>query len=341
MTPHKKGPSSPAVSAIIAARNAQETIEASLLSLLNQSHPPDEILVVTNGCTDSTIPLVENLSKHHPSIRRLDSPGEQGVSGALKRACQEARFPLLARMDADDLAHPCRLAHQLETLLSNHADLVTCSVKPRNSLGPGLDRYIQWTNSLRTPADFLRERFIESPVIQPGVLMTKHAYQAAGGYRVETGPEDYDLWLRMLALNQRFFQSPQAQLQWTDSPNRLTRTHDDYSESNIAATKARHLAQLPQIKTHGITIAGSGPQGRRLARLLLSFQITIHAFFDVDPKKIGRTHRNIPILGPHDFGSAHRQAILLGTVGHNGRHRVRTLANQSGYLEGLNYFATC
>ena len=85
-----------------------------------------------------------------------------------------------------------------ETLLQENADLVTCHVTPKDSLGDGLDRFVNWANSLHLPEDFQRERFVESPVIQPGVLMTKDAYLKAGGYQVEDGPEDYDLWLRML-----------------------------------------------------------------------------------------------------------------------------------------------
>ena len=182
---------------------------------------------------------------------------------------------------------------------------------------------------------------MESPVIQPGVLMTQEAYDEAGGYRVEDGPEDYDLWLRMLANGARFFQAPQALLEWRDSTTRLTRSHHDYSEEEMNATKARYLARLEEVQENGVAVAGSGPIGRRLSKLLLAQGVEIKGFFDIAPRKIGNTVLGLPVWSPDEIGTRERESVLLGCVGRGGRERVRALAKNAGYREGNDFFACC
>ncbi len=325
----------------MAVRNAAPTLEKACHSLLAQTLLPKEILLILNGCNDQTPQIATALQQTHSQIRILNSPPEGGVALAARLGCQEAQSPLLARMDADDVAHPQKLEHQVAKLIETNADLVTSHIKTENSLGAGLERFVHWANTLHLPQDFLHQRFIESPVIQPGVLMTKKAYSAVGGYQVQEGPEDYDLWLRLLENKARFFQAPNAILHWHDSPTRLTRSHSDYSEARMTATKAQYLARLEQVQNHGVVLAGTGPIGRRLGKFLQQQNITLKAFFDVAPQKIGKTCLGLPILGPQDFGVAHRQAILLGCVGRGKREQVRKLAQEIGYQEGLDFFACC
>ena len=294
-----------------------------------------------NGCRDTSESIAKEWARDVDGIRILKSSTEGGVAEAAKLGCEVATYPLLARMDADDIADHTRFEEQWTTLVGNEADLVTCRVESVNSLGEGLVRFVNWANGLKTPADFRRERFVESPVIQPGVLMRREAYLAAGGYRVEEGPEDYDLWLRLLETGARFFQAEKARLNWRDSRGRLTRCHEDYSGYQMAATKAHYLARLAQVKEKGVMISGSGPIGRRLAKLLLSEGVTVRGFFDVAPSKIGGTVLSLPVWGPRDFGITHREAILLGCVGRGGREQVRALAIETGYCEGEDFFACC
>lgn len=329
------------ISVIIAARNAEKTLPAALESVLKQSRLPADILLVLNGCSDATPQVAHAWAQFSPLIRIAESSPDGGVAEAAKVGCQLANSPLLARMDADDLCHPDRLAAQFVTLEREKADLVTCRVSPLDALGQGIVRYVDWANSLREPQDFATARFIESPVIQPGVLMTQKAYERAGGYRVQEGPEDYDLWLRMLASGARFSQAQDALLSWRDSATRLTRTHDDYSVEQMTQTKARHLARLPSVEEHGVVIAGAGPQGRRMTRLLLKEGVEVHELYDVDPRKVGSSAHGRPILAASGIRQGNERPVLLGCVGRGGREKISRLAEKHGYEAGKDYFACC
>lgn len=329
------------ISVVMAARDAAATLPGALESILHQSLPPAEVLIVLNGCQDDTPKIAHAFAAEYSVIRVLESSPSGGVAEAAELGCRLASSPLLARMDCDDLAHPNRLAEQRMVLQERQADLVTCRISPLESLGSGIDRYIEWANTLRQPSDFTAARFIESPVIQPGVLMTQEAYRKAGGYRRSDGPEDYDLWLRMLADGARFFQAPRAELEWRDSATRLTRTHDDYCPELMTRTKAHHLAQVPEIAEYGVTIAGSGPQGRRMTRLLLERGVQVHKLYDVDPRKIGSQAHGRPIVAAHEMSERDPKAVLLACVGRGGREKIRKLALACGYSEGVDYFACC
>ncbi len=331
----------PTVSVVMACRDAAETLAKALQSILRQSLPAEEVILVLNGCRDKSASIAADFAQRDSRIRLFESSPTGGVAEAARLGCANARAPLIARMDADDIAGYERLAAQVASFKNQNADLVTCRIEPLASLGHGIDRYVGWANTLKKPTDFRRERFIESPVIQPGVLMTREAYQRAGGYQVKDGPEDYDLWLRMLQGGDSFYQAEEAVLQWRDSNKRLTRTHDDYSQAQMTATKACYLSQMTSVRAQGVMIAGSGPIGRRCCRSLQAAGVQIHGFFEVAPKKIGGLVLGLPVYGMPEFGIRQRQAVLLGCVGRGGREAVREVAARASYREGEDFFACC
>src|SRR5690606_24435607 len=108
---------------------------------------------------------------------------------------------LIARMDADDVAHPARLAEQVAALDADpELAGLGCNVAmfPRRRVGQGMELYVRWLNGLADPAAVERERFVESPLVHPAALIRAAALEAVGGYVERGWPEDYDLWLRLL-----------------------------------------------------------------------------------------------------------------------------------------------
>lgn len=328
----------------MAARDAQETIGDALQSLREQTLSARDVLVVLNGCQDKTKDVVKSFAKDWPELKFFETPAEGGVALAVKEGCKQAQGEFIVRMDADDVCEANRFAVQVEVINREQADLVTSRVEVLDAIGAGLKEYVGWANRLLQSEDFARERFIESPVIQPSVMMRRESYQLAGGYRVESGPEDYELWLRMLSKGMRFHQASETTLYWRDSMERLTRTHEDYSKVAMASVRARYLAFLPQVRERGVTLAGAGPTGRRLAKLLKSEGVQVRGFYDVNPKWIGRQIYGLPVWGPSQLGVRFEEEqvpVLLGCVGHAGRERVRALVKGVGYREGVDFFACC
>jgi glycosyltransferase involved in cell wall biosynthesis len=87
------------VSVLIAAHNAEAYVAEAIDSVLNQSRPPDEVIVVDDGSGDRTRAVLEGFSRR---IICLSQPNS-GQAAALNRAIAAATGDLLGFCDADDL----------------------------------------------------------------------------------------------------------------------------------------------------------------------------------------------------------------------------------------------
>ena len=328
---------------VLPVRNGEETLAQAVGSCLGQTMSDLELLLVVNGCTDRSEDIAKGFAREDRRVTVLKSARGLGVTGAMEAGLQKVTTPLVARMDADDIAHPERLARQFEMLSRNPLlDAVSCGVQMIDSQGEGMNRYVEWVNGLGTPEAVARERFIECPIIQPSLLMRIGSVQRAGGYRQVDWAEDHDLFLRMLESGAQFGKVSEVLLAWRDSEGRLTRSDPAYGEDRVWEMKAHYLARLPSVKTQGVAICGAGPIGKRLARLLTAQQVDVHGFFEVNVRKIGSTIGGVPVAGPDEFGTRWREAVLLSAVGvEGGRERVRELARSAGYAEGENFWCCC
>lgn len=103
------------VSVVMAAYNAEATIERALESVLNQTLPPDEIIVVDDGSTDRT---AEKIRKYEPKVRYLFEINA-GPSEARNVGIRTARGEWIAFLDADDEWLPEKNACQIRHLKRN------------------------------------------------------------------------------------------------------------------------------------------------------------------------------------------------------------------------------
>ncbi|MEQ6250927.1 glycosyltransferase [Sulfitobacter sp. HNIBRBA3233] len=115
--------SGPLVSVLMPARNAAGTIATALRSLSAQSWQRLEILVIDNGSTDATAAVVARHAQADPRIRLIDGAAEPGAYGARNLGLAEARGDVITLLDADDWAHPARIARQLGALGHGPASL--------------------------------------------------------------------------------------------------------------------------------------------------------------------------------------------------------------------------
>jgi cellulose synthase/poly-beta-1,6-N-acetylglucosamine synthase-like glycosyltransferase len=244
-------------------------------------------------------------------------------------------------MDADDVCHPERIERQV-ALLDAQPDLslVGCQVsirRPDGDLGEGYARYQEWLNACLSPEQIARERFIESPLPHPSVVMRREALEAAGGYHDVPWAEDYDLWLRMIAAGRRLAKVPAILLEWEDGESRLSRRDERYSLESFQRCKAHHLARIARIRGHGTVIWGGGPIGKRMARFLQREGITIHRFVDINPRRIGRRIGGIDVCSADDIGDL-GDAVHLAAVGQPGRRdEVRRCLLALGGVEGQDF----
>ena len=102
-------------SALMPAFNAAGTIIEAIGSMLRQTVPPSEIVVVDDGSTDGTGELAAGSDARVRVIRQDNA----GAGAAMTVALKAATFPVLASLDADDIWLPSKMADQLAHLAAN------------------------------------------------------------------------------------------------------------------------------------------------------------------------------------------------------------------------------
>ena len=113
--------------------NGEKYIREAMDSILNQTFNDFEFLIVNDGSTDSTKQLIES----YPDPRiRLVNQENRGVAKSLNRGLRLAKGKYIARMDADDISLPDRLAKQIEVLESNpDVDITVSCIEGIDSQG--------------------------------------------------------------------------------------------------------------------------------------------------------------------------------------------------------------
>lgn len=96
-------------SAIIPAFNAAATIADAIESMLGQTLPPEEIVVVDDGSTDATGDIARACD---PCVKVVWQEN-RGAGAATNRALGQARLPVIASLDADDIWLPNKMETQL------------------------------------------------------------------------------------------------------------------------------------------------------------------------------------------------------------------------------------
>ncbi len=329
----------PVISVVIPTYQHGECLPLAVEDILKQTFRNLELIIVDDGSTDGTAELLARTAASDERVRVVTLE-HVGLLGALQAGSEVARGDYIARMDADDQCDPTRLAKQMEWL-SRHpgVGVVDCHVRlgETEATGDGMRRYVDWLNSLETPEDLRRQLFVESPLVHPATLMRREAFDAAGGYKDEGGPEDYSLWLRMAGAGWGLAKLQSTLFTWSDPPGRFTRNSTQVSEDNIARLKARHLPELfPSIR-NGAQVWGAGKEGKRMARLLHAQGIPISHFFDLDPRKIGNRILGAPVLHLDDLAAHGAAPTLVGIGVRTAKPHVREYMDMLRRIEGVDW----
>jgi glycosyltransferase involved in cell wall biosynthesis len=109
------------ISVVITCYNARATLGEALTSVLAQTRPPDEIIVVDDGSTDDSATIVNQVAPQAILISQTN----QGVSAARNAGLRAVTGDLIAFLDDDDRWHPSKLERQLAVLdRYPHVDLL-------------------------------------------------------------------------------------------------------------------------------------------------------------------------------------------------------------------------
>lgn len=179
------------------AKDNPRWFEEAIISITNQTVNPSQTVIVVDGQITEELELILEKYKKQIDILRLEKNSGLGI--ALRKGLEICKYPLVARMDSDDISLHDRFEKQLNVFQKNknlsivggYIQEVDCDIKKNIAVRkvPLTDSEIKQYIKIRTPFN------------HPTVMFKKDAVVKAGSYQDFYFMEDYYLWVRMVAHN--------------------------------------------------------------------------------------------------------------------------------------------
>jgi hypothetical protein len=325
----------PRICVLMPARDAAATVGGAARSILRQTVRDLALVAVDDGSTDATPEELERLAERDPRLRVVRGPGA-GIARALERGLALCDAELVARMDADDLAHPRRLERQLAALEAAPALWAVGSqvrAFPRRDVRGGMLRYVAWVNGLTTPELVRRDLLVEAPLVHPASTLRRAALERLGGWRDGPFPEDYDLWLRAAEAGGALTNVAEPLLLWRESPARATRRDPRYALGRHVALKCAHLRRTVLARRDEVAVWGAGDTGKAFADALAAEGVRVAIFLEVDRKKVGGAVRGAPVYAYGEASRARGLPLLVAVGAPGARPLIRAELAERGFEE--------
>lgn len=194
------------ISVAVPAFNQERWIAQALESILGQTRPPDEVIVVDDGSTDATARVAERFGGQVRIVRQENG----GAASAYNRGFREAKGDYVAKCPADDVWEPNKLECQFEVLTSvPEVDVLFSRARTFGAFEVEIPQP-PGTGVLERES-FLRALYTANCVPAPTALVRRALHEKLGGFREDyAAGEDYDFWLRALAAEATFYYDPRV-----------------------------------------------------------------------------------------------------------------------------------
>ena len=183
------------VSVLMSCFNGAHWIEEAIISVLNQTHPIDEFVIVDDGSTDNSLEIVKKWSDKNNKIKII-SKDNTGLADSLNVGIRASSCDWIARIDVDDIWHKDRLKKQID-ISSKDKDIqfVSGSTIEINSQGQEIKHFKYPTKHKALRNNLLSMKRFPA---HSSVIYRKSLVEKLGLYRdCKKISEDHDMWLRI------------------------------------------------------------------------------------------------------------------------------------------------
>jgi len=246
----------PRVSVVMPVHNALPYLDAAVESILGQTFDDFEFVILDDASTDGSTERLRYWAARDARIRLLEEKHNLGPALSSQRVATAAAAPLVARMDADDISHPHRLADQLDVL----------DRYPGVGVVGGLYEIIGPDGKIVRAPELWRVRQPASiPPFGNGPLTyRREVFDRVGGYRKECEFwEDNDLIIRMAGVtNIMIVPHSVYQVRQARVSNRLASEQERVERAVDLMYRAR--IRLEQGRPYDDLLSSSLPEGRKV-----------------------------------------------------------------------------
>jgi len=189
--------SSPIVSVVTPVYNAALFLEKTIQSVLNQTYPHWELLLIDDCSTDTSFEIAKGYSEKDSRIKSYQLSENQGAGIARNLGIKEASGSYIAFLDADDLWFPEKLQKQVDFMINNHCNICYSSYQLMNEDGSLQSEIVEALPNL-TYKKLLKSNYI-------GNLTGIYNVEVLGKIYAPTirKRQDWALWLTALKIEKK------------------------------------------------------------------------------------------------------------------------------------------
>lgn len=190
----------PLVSVLVPCYNVEKYVEESLRSILNQTYTNLEIIAIDDYSKDNTVEILQKLAKEDNRIRIVKNEENLKLIKTLNKGISLCNGDYIARMDADDISFPNRIAEEISFLEKNRDyDFVSCQFYTFRTERP-FKRSLH--HNPTTDEELRAFLLFKSGICHPAVMIRKRVFTELGlkfeGEYLHV--EDYALWSKAIYL---------------------------------------------------------------------------------------------------------------------------------------------
>jgi glycosyltransferase involved in cell wall biosynthesis len=228
------------VSIIIPCYNQAAYLPDALESVIAQTIPLWEAVVVNDASPDNTTEVASFFAKKDPRIRLMLLEKNGGLANARNRGIAATTAPFILPLDADDAIVPTFLEESLLPF-REHGDL---KVVYADAVKFGV------LNESWQHPNFDLKKLCKANLFQPGALFTREAFNGTEGYRPNMvyGFEDWDLWLQMIEKDDEAFHIRRPLFRYRVNPGSMVRALQGNKEKVWEMRKRAYLNNRKKIQ---------------------------------------------------------------------------------------------
>lgn len=247
------------ISVVMAVYNGDKYVQEAINSILSQTYPHFELIIVNDGSTDQTRGILDAIHDHRVKI--IHAEQNQGAAASLNLGIDHAQGQWIAIHDADDISAPTRLEEQVNYLQAHPDSIGVSSLIAGISERKKMKHFeVRYYNTVLTQKEITRSRLYRCYLCHGSVVYSKQAFYAVGRYNPKYKISyDYDLWVRLFEIAP-IEKIPKVLYHYRIRPNSLGKKNpkDTITELLTISTTAIYNKLREQKHTHPLlTIIGS------------------------------------------------------------------------------------